>query len=96
MDQRVFLHNIDDWELYGKGLHAHICSWIDQLEVLNKLLHDDGNKARLHEEMTELYRSMRGVMLSAADRQKRLVEKELGVLREADGLTKHKLHPDKP
>ena len=94
MDQRVFLRDIDDWELYGKGLHAHIGSWVDQLELLNKLLHKDGSKARLHEEMTGLYGDMRGVLACAAERLSRLADKRVQISRKPDRLTKHKLHPD--
>lgn len=93
MDQRVFLRDIDDWELYGKGLHAHIGSWVDQLEVLNKLLHEGGSTARLHEEMTGLYGDMRGILHCAGDRMKRLADARL---READRLAEDELSPDHP
>ena len=91
MDQPIFLRDIDDWEDYAQGLHAHILSWVDQVEELNKLLHEGVSLHRLHEEMTGLYGDMRGILHCAADRARRLADAQLG---ETNALTKHKLDPD--
>ncbi len=83
MDQRLFLRDIDDWELYARGLEAHVGAWEDELRVwLTEWAPD-----RSAVPMTAVHQDMARVLNEAADRMKRL--------REPDRLSEHHLYPNK-
>jgi hypothetical protein len=97
MDQRVFLRDIDDWELYARGLEAHIASWQEQLTSAFCDSPDLVVGGFHH-----VYHDVERVVREAADRHARLnEEKQWGCerdrareLRESDSLAENKLGPD--
>lgn len=89
MDQRLFLRDIDDWELYAKGLEAHVGAWHEQLQsFLEQPLRRDAVLI-----VGEVQLDVARVLREAADRAERL--RDENCLREADCLTEHHLYPDK-
>lgn len=91
MDRRVFLRDIDDWELYARGLEAHIGAWHEALE--NAL--EEPGAIRSILAVGDVYHDVCKVVREAADRADRLWEKRHGPsLREADRLAEDQLDPD--
>ena len=75
MDKNVFLRDIDDWELYARGLEAHLMMMHESIEahVRNSVpvvdCHRDSDRIRL---ISRLRGELSSLLNQAAERSKRL------------------------
>lgn len=97
MDRLVFIRDIDDWELYAKGLEAHVGRWSEQLQTLYEdTVWQTDTQEGLDNAVTLIkcvLCDVRWVLHQAADRLARLQERSAI---ERDGLAEHELDPTEP
>ncbi len=95
MDHRVFLRDIDDWELYAKGLEAHIGAWHEALTEVEQQFLDSGDSGWWYcDKLQAVSEDLTRVLKESADRYQRFHGDREARLTEADALTQDELHPD--